>query len=106
MPSIDFAEIRATIRTIDYLRALGWFPRFSGSQWSYGPCPVCERGRKREATLSVHRAEGWWRCHRCRKGGGVVEMAMHLTGLPCHPAALALCDQMGREAPHIIRGAR
>ncbi len=99
MALVDFRELKRLVTPYQYLRALGWFPRWRGATWCYGPCPVCARGGRRDLTLSVRLTGQGWHCHRCHKGGDVISLATHLTGLCYQDACAALCDQLGLALP-------
>jgi DNA primase len=103
MPGIDFDRLRAEITMEQVLHLLGFAPvHRSGSQW-YGCCPLHQSTSQRSRSFSVNVAIGRYYCHRCRSHGNQLELWAVATRQPLHPAAIDLCDRLGREVPWIQR---
>jgi hypothetical protein len=62
-----------------------------------GACPVCGDGGKgsRSNRFAVHLRKNAWLCRRCERGGGVVDLVMHLDGVSFQEAVaiLAGCER-------------
>jgi hypothetical protein len=57
-----------------------------------GACPVCGDGGKgsRSNGFAVHLRKNVWLCRRCQRGGGVVDLMMHLDGVGFKEAVAVL----------------
>jgi putative DNA primase/helicase len=57
-----------------------------------GACPVCGDGGKgsRSNRFAVHLRKNAWLCRRCQRGGGVVDLVMHLDGVGFKEAVAVL----------------
>jgi hypothetical protein len=57
-----------------------------------GACPVCGDGGKgsRSNRFAVHLRKNAWLCRRCQRGGGVVDLVMHLDGVGFQEAVAVL----------------
>jgi hypothetical protein len=57
-----------------------------------GACPVCGDGGKgsRSNRFAVHLRKNVWLCRRCQRGGGVVDLVMHLDGVGFKEAVAVL----------------
>jgi hypothetical protein len=60
---------------------------------AHGRCPMCGHS-PRSDTLSW--SGQLWYCHRCAKGGSVVDLYAQAFGLPVYVAAVELCRRMER----------
>lgn len=103
MPGIDFARLRAEITMQQVLNLLGFQPsRRTGQQW-YGACPLHGSTSGRRRSFSVNVATRRYCCHQCHSKGNQLELWAAATGLPLHPAAIALCLALGQEIPWLHR---
>jgi hypothetical protein len=57
-----------------------------------GACPICGDGGKgsRSNRFAVHLRKNAWLCRRCQRGGGVVDLVMHLDGVGFKEAVAVL----------------
>ena len=57
-----------------------------------GACPVCGDGGKgsRSNRFAVHVRKNAWLCRRCERGGGIVDLVMHLDGVGFQEAVAIL----------------
>jgi hypothetical protein len=57
-----------------------------------GSCPVCGDGGKgnRSNRFAVHLRKNAWLCRQCQRGGGVVDLVMHLDGVGFPEAVVRL----------------
>jgi hypothetical protein len=57
-----------------------------------GACPVCGDGGKgnRSDRFAVNLRKNAWLCRRCPRGGGVVDLVMHIDGVDFHEAVARL----------------
>jgi hypothetical protein len=107
MPGIDFDQLRADISMEDVLRVIGFRPAHcTGDQW-YGECPLHESSTRgssgRRRSFSVNVALGCYYCHRCLSRGHQLQLWAAFTKQKLHPAAIDLCQVLGREIPWIHR---
>jgi DNA primase len=101
MPGIDFQKLRAEVTMEHVLHLLGFKPtRCRGDQW-YGACPLHQSDRPGTASFSVNVARGCYYCHKCRSHGNQIKLWVEATKLPIHPAAILLCQQLGKPVPWI-----
>jgi DNA primase len=101
MPGVDFDRLRAEITMEEVLQLLGFAPaRCAGPQW-YGCCPLHASSSPRDTSFSVNVTIRRYRCHRCGSRGNQLELWATATGLRLHPAAITLCERLGREVPWI-----
>jgi len=65
-----------------------------------GACPVCGDGGKgsRSDRFAVHIAKNAWLCRQCQKGGGIVDLVMHLDSVGFADAVSRLTNGV-RHAP-------
>ena len=103
MPGIDFDKLRKEITMEEVPNLLDFEPtQRSGDQW-YGRCPLHASTTHRPRHFSVNVAIGRYRCHKCRSQGNQLELWAAFTKLALYPAAIHLCQQLGREVPRILR---
>jgi DNA primase len=103
MPGIDFDKLRREIPMEDVLQLFGFEPSHRrGDQWS-GRCPLHSSSPGPSRKFSVNVATRRYYCHKCRRGGNQIELWAAFTGLSLHPAAVDLCQALGRPVPWIYR---
>jgi DNA primase len=101
MPGIDFQRLRAEVTMEQVLSLLGFEPTHRrGDQW-YGACPLHESSGHRPRSFSANVANGCYYCQKCRSSGNHLKLWAQATKLPIHPAAILLCQQLGKEVPWI-----
>lgn len=101
MPSIDFAALKELVSVRRALELLWWRPvRRAGGQLR-GPCPV--HGSKRPGADTFAAAEREWYCHKCKRGGSVIDLWAGVRSLPLYEAALDLCRAAGVDPPLLAR---
>ena len=77
------------VPVLEVARQFGAELRREGAEW-IGPCPVCG-GRDR---FAVNPAKAVWSCRTCEKrGGGVIDLYMHVTGVPFRDAVRELVGE-------------
>ncbi len=101
MPSIDFDEIKRKISLYDVLMHIQWRPIWSRGLQERGPCPL--HGSKSPRSRSFAVSGEVWYCHKCKKGGGWLELWIQLYGLNAYDAAVLACEALGREIPLLQR---
>lgn len=101
MPTINFNRVRQMISLGDVLRVIGYQKGEIIGVGVRGPCPLYCHADPRCCKLSW--AEDRWYCHRCRKGGGALELYMKYRGKTLFIAALELCRLLGRPVPWMPR---
>jgi DNA primase len=103
MPGVDFDRLCVEVPMDQVLDLLGFQSvSRSGPQW-YGRCPIHESRSKRSRCFSVNLTLGRYYCHRCHSHGNQLDLWAAATQLPLYPAALDLCQRLGREVPWIHR---
>jgi DNA primase len=102
MPGIDFRRLRAEVTMEQVLTLLGFTATYHrGVQW-YGACPLHESSpRRRTRSFSVNVAIGCYYCHKCRSHGNQLKLWAEACQLPIHPAAILLCQRLGKQVPWI-----
>ncbi len=104
MPGIDFAILREEISMEDVLDLLGFEPSSrTGDQW-YGPCPLHPSSPGRSRVFSVNVATRRYRCHKCHSQGNQLELWAAFTRLHLYPAAIDLCQSLGRQGEEMGSG--
>ena len=103
MPSVDFQALKRLIPTIDFLRQQGWRPNHDDGREARGWCPLHSRANPKSRSFWVRYSDGWWYCHSCKVGGGVIELALHLLAPHLVDACVELCRLMGVAVPYLRR---
>jgi CHC2-type zinc finger protein len=98
MPLIDFDRVQEMIHLADAAKALGVLKGRFNPLWSRCPCPVCKHQDQR--CCHVQWDKGRWYCHRCERGGGVIQLAWHLLHDSWVKVAETLCLRLGLEVPY------
>lgn len=101
MPSLDFDAIKRDISLDDVLTLIGWSGKIEPNGSIRGPCPIHESRRPRSRIFVVTGEE--WFCHRCKKGGGKLDLYALITGKPIFEATIELCNRLGRPAYQLRR---
>jgi hypothetical protein len=101
MPSLDFDAIKREIHLTDVLSVIGWGGRLEPCGSLRGPCPIHESRSPRSRSFVVTGEE--WYCHRCKKGGGKLDLYALITGKPIFEATIELCNRLGTPAYHLRR---
>jgi DNA primase len=101
MPSIDYKALKSLIPVPRALALLSWRAYKSGGANSRGPCPVHNGKGGSFSTFTATSVE--WYCHKCKRGGSVLDLWMRVKGLPLYAAALDLCRAAGVEPPRLPR---
>lgn len=103
MPGIDFNTLREEISMEDVLDLVGFEASSrSGDQW-YGRCPLHPSSPGRSRVFSVNVATRRYCCHKCGRQGNQIELWAAFTRLSLYPAAIDLCQSLGRHVPWIYR---
>lgn len=98
MPSIDFEKFRSLVtlkQTADALRitAKRFFPPNLRCQ-----CPIC--WHEDPTACRVDWQHNRWYCHRCKSGGGTVELASRHLECGQYQAVVRVCVLLGIDVPY------
>jgi DNA primase len=85
---INFAELKARVSIEQVFPMLDLVLQLKGDQWR-GPCPVCDGS---DRSFVVTKSKEAWYCFGCKKGGDVIAMVAHLTGVSMRDAAAAIAE--------------
>ena len=104
MPSIDFAELRATIKLSAVLDLLAFVPCERSGDQLRGPCPLHGSSSPNSRSFSVNPTKNSFRCFRCGKAGNQLELWAGAKNLSIYDAAIDLCQRLGIDVPQRGRG--
>ena len=96
MPSLDFDAIKRDIPMDDVLFLLDWHWVWARAPVKRGPCPVHKSSTVQSRSLVI--TDQVWYCHKCKRGGDVLELYAQVVGKPIYEATLELCARLGRHA--------
>ena len=99
VPSLDYDRIKSEIKLREVLDHLGWRPIWSCGERRRGPCPIHGSTSERSRIFAV--SGDRWFCHKCKVGGGWLELWMRIYKLSVYPATLNACAALGRTAHHL-----
>jgi hypothetical protein len=102
MPSIHYPTLKSLISVPRALELLQFRAYKRGGANGRGPCPVHKGSGGRFSTFTFTSVE--WYCHKCKRGGSVIDLWMRVKGLSCYAAALDLCRAAGVDPPGPPRG--
>ena len=97
MPLIDFEVLRRQVRIGDVLRMLGILKASRECSVIRIPCPLHCHEDPRGCSINWPRQQ--WFCHRCRQGGGSLELYQKVTKMDLYRACLELCRVLGIMVP-------
>lgn len=93
---IDFDAVKRLVPLSRVLTWLGWSALSINGSQRRGRCPLRKHDRsKREFAV---RGEGWY-CHKCGRGGDVLDLWASVRGVPLYPAAQDLCAHFNLTVP-------
>ncbi len=98
MPYISIDQIKREVSCWAVLEAYQWRFTSNTSKSRRGPCPFHTARSKRPRTFYTEFR--WWFCHKCQKGGDVIDLVIALTGLSF---ADALCDLRDNYMPKEVQ---
>lgn len=98
MSSIDYGELHRVVKLAEVLDLIGYKPAWTCMNESRGPCPVHCHPDQRCCFINLN--FGSWRCHRCKRGGGALNLFMTVRGLDVRPAARLLCELLSKPVPY------
>jgi hypothetical protein len=97
MPSLDYPAIKARYTVSAVLAACWGIRPVRRDRGGYhGRCPVCGHSPRSDTLSWTDRV---WYCHRCCRGGSVIDLYATVYGQQCHEAAAELCRRMGGRPP-------
>lgn len=77
---VDFAKAKALSVNAFIQQDLRGKPSIKKGWMRYSVCPACGEGPKLSVRLAVHPDDSSWTCHRCGKGGSIIDAGMFLWG--------------------------
>ena len=99
MPGIHFATVRAMISMANVLELVGFVPSETSRDQVRGPCPVHHSTSSTSRSFSANLTRHIYTCFACGSKGNQLDLYASVTGLSLFEAAIALCEQLGREVP-------
>jgi DNA primase len=103
MPGIDFVQVRARIALADVLDLIGFVPCETAGDQLRGPCPVHHSTAPSSRSFSANLRLYIYRCFKSGSSGIQLDLYTSVTGLSLFDAAVALCEQLHREVPWMLR---
>jgi hypothetical protein len=104
MPSIHFAQVRATISLAQVLNLIGFVPCEDFGDQVRGPCPLHRSASPSSRSFSANLKRHIYRCFRYGSSGNQLDLYASVTGLSLYEAAVALCEQLDQEIPWMHGG--
>lgn len=101
MPGIDYHALRRQITMREVLELIGFRATSRQGPQLRGRCPLPGCGDPSARSFSVHLTRQIYRCFACGTHGNALDLWTAVTGLPLHPAAIALCRVLHRELPRL-----
>lgn len=99
MPAIDFDVLRSQVRLEDVMKITGYMSGYDLRVTVRGPCPMkCHEDHR---ACSINHSRQKWYCHRCKAGGGSLELFAQMKGLPLFAACIELCKMLGVVPPFL-----
>jgi hypothetical protein len=103
MPGIDFVQVQARIALADVLDLIGFVPCETVGDQLRGPCPVHHSTTPSSRSFSANLRLHIYRCFKCGSSGNQLDLYTSVTGLSLFDAAVALCEQLHRDVPWMLR---
>ncbi len=104
MPGIHFTTVRAMIPMVDVLKLVGFVPCETSTDQVRGPCPVHHSTSPTSRSFSANLTRHIYTCFGCGSKGNQLDLYASVMGLSLFEAAIALCEQLGREVPWMQEG--
>lgn len=101
MPFLDIPAIKRDVRLFAVLDHIGWKAATSKGGSHRGACPLHSDDNHR-SRIFVVTGEDWY-CHKCKVGGGALELWKRYYKQDTYTAALDLCKQLGLVAYQLQR---
>ncbi len=98
MPSIDFDKFTEQVDLMGVVRALNITAFRFHTLYLRAQCPVCRHEDQRACKIDWEGSK--WYCHRCRRGGGPIQLASHLLGCGPYEAVVKVCELLGVNVPY------
>lgn len=98
---INIEAVKKTVGLAAVMRLLGYRVPLGRYRSVRGRCPAGCCDNNRSAVFNL--ADNVWFCHRCKQGGGALDLYMVNRGLGLCAAATELCIHLGIPTP-FLRG--
>lgn len=96
-------EVRARVALADVLGLIGFVPCQTSGEQVRGPCPVHHSATPSSRSFSANLRLHIYRCFKCGSSGNQLDLYASVTGLSLFEAAVALCEQLHREVPWMLK---
>lgn len=101
MPSIDFRKVKEMTTLSDALCLINYPDGVTGRGRCKRRCPLFDHADGKCCSFDLRKC--LWYCHRCKVGGGPLELVMFKLGLSPYQAAVKLCEGTHQPIPYITR---
>lgn len=98
MPSIDFDLFQSKVGLVEVAKALNLNVHRFNPLWRRSRCPICKHEDYR--CLNVDWDKDTFYCHRCRRGGGPIQLACHILNVGPYEAVERICKLLGLDVPY------
>lgn len=99
MPSIDFAQLKASVPILAVLELLGFVPVARHGDQVRGPCPLHGASSPASRAFSANLQKNTFQCFRCKAAGNQLDLWAAAQNLPIYNAAQDLCQRLGMSVP-------
>jgi DNA primase len=99
MPSIDFAQLKASVSILAVLEVMGFVPTERRGDQVRGPCPLHGASSAASRSFSANLRKNTFQCFRCRAAGNQLDLWAMAQQLPLYEASLELCQRLAIPLP-------
>jgi DNA primase len=101
MPGVDFSAVRSAISIAQVLELAGVAVQSRTGNQVRGRCPLHCSSSTQSRTFSVNLDSNRFRCFKCGKAGGQLELWAAYRSITVYDAAIELCERLGIDVPWI-----
>ena len=101
MAGVNFQRVREAIPIMRVLGLVAFKRMKQHGAEARGVCPLCKREGRRERAFAVDLGRDKWWCHRCHRGGDVIDLWAAFTGMGAYEAAIDLCNVLNIPVPYV-----
>lgn len=99
MPSVDFAQLKASVSILSVLELLAFVPIERHGEQVRGPCPLHGSHSATSRSFSANLEKNTFQCFRCKAAGNQLDLWAKAQKLPIYDASLELCQRLGIPVP-------
>jgi DNA primase len=101
MPGVDFESVRSQIPIAQVLELVAFEVKSRTGDQVRGACPLHRSSEPRSRSFSANLKTNRFRCFKCGRSGGQLELWASHRGCTVYEAALDLCSRLGVAVPWI-----